>query len=210
MKNLAQALLEAQKEIKNALKDAKNPHFKNDYATLESVIDAVKDTANKFGVLIIQTNGKDELGHFTCTQLIHSESGELINSKTYLLIDKITMQGLGSAITYARRYDLAAMFCITQSDDDGNEASQSLKTIKSITVNTPKIETSNPDPSYVCMAGKKYAGKTLHEIGVDNVKSFGEYLLNAANETGKPLTGKFLEFVVEGEKYISPLKYNLK
>lgn len=212
MKHISSALLEAQKKIKNALKDAKNPHFKNNYATLESVIDAVKDTANECGVLIVQSNGKDELGHFTCTQLTHAESGESLSSKTYLLIDKITMQGLGSAITYARRYDLAAMFCITQADDDANEASQPVKTVKSITVNSQKNETINlnSDPSYVCTFGKKYNGKTLAEIGIDNVKSYCEYLINGSKESGNPLSGKFLEFVIEGEKYISPLKFNLK
>lgn len=124
MKHIAMALLGAQRQIKNASKDAKNPHFKNDYATLESVIDAVKDIANSCGILIVQGNGADELGSYVNTTVIHAESGESITSKIYLSLDKNNMQGLGSAITYARRYSLAAMFCITQADDDGNGASQ--------------------------------------------------------------------------------------
>lgn len=120
MKAIAKALLEAQKKIKNASKDAKNPHFKNDYATLESVIDAVKDIANSCGLVIVQ--GGD--GNKIITRVIHAESGEEISSSIDLVLDKQNMQGVGSATTYARRYGLAAMFCITQADDDGNEASK--------------------------------------------------------------------------------------
>ena len=114
-------LLAAQKEIKHAIKDATNPHFKNQYATLTSVIDAVKDVANKHGLFITQLYGKDVLGHFIETKVI-GESGEL-SSKLYLEVDKPTMQGLGSAQTYGRRYSLAALFGIAQEDDDANEAS---------------------------------------------------------------------------------------
>ena len=123
MKNIAKALLEAQKKIENASKDAKNPHYKNNYATLESVLDAVKEAANAVGIAILQTCGKDAEGHFVESKLIH-ESGEEISSRVYLVLDKQNMQGLGSAITYGRRYSLAALFAIGQDDDDGNGASK--------------------------------------------------------------------------------------
>lgn len=122
MKNIAKALLDAQKKIENATKDAKNPHFRNNYATLESVLEAVKGVANGVGIVIVQTGGKDQEGHFIETKLLH-ESGEEIASKVYLVLDKMNMQGLGSAITYARRYSLAALFAIGQDDDDGNQGS---------------------------------------------------------------------------------------
>lgn len=123
MKNITKALLDAQKKIENATKDAKNPHFRNNYATLESVLDAVKSVANASGIVIVQTGGKDAEGHFIETRLLH-ESGEEIVSKIYLVLEKNNMQGLGSAITYARRYSLAALFAIGQDDDDGNGASK--------------------------------------------------------------------------------------
>lgn len=119
MKNIAKALLEAQRKIKNAQKDAKNPHFKNDYATLESVIDAVKEVANECGIAIVQSFDNKNV----VTRLIHADSGEEITSSIELVLDKQNMQGYGSAATYSRRYSLAAMFCITQVDDDGNGAS---------------------------------------------------------------------------------------
>ena len=124
MKNIAKALLDAQKKIKNAKIDAANPHFKSDYATLESVISSVKDIANASGIAIVQTSSKDDQGHFLETLLIHADSGEQVTSKVYLVLDKQNMQGLGSALTYARRYSLASLFCIGTEDDDANEAAK--------------------------------------------------------------------------------------
>jgi hypothetical protein len=123
MKQIAQALVKAQSRIKNASKDATNPHFRNDYATLESVIEAIKDIATQCEIAIVQTCGKDSEGHFLETHLFHT-SGETISSRIYLVMDKQNMQGLGSAITYARRYSLAGLFMIGQEDDDGNGASK--------------------------------------------------------------------------------------
>jgi hypothetical protein len=130
MKEISKALLEAQKKIKNADKDAANAFLKKEgtgkahrYASLESVLDAVKDPANESDLAIVQSCGKDEAGHFVETKLFHI-SGESINSRVYLVLDRQNMQGLGSAITYGRRYSLAAMFAIGQEDDDGNEASK--------------------------------------------------------------------------------------
>jgi len=121
--SLFKSLLAAQKEIGNAVKDATNPHFKNKYATLESVIDATKEIANKHGIIISQPLGKDEHGQYVETLLMvdgELQSKTMLSSKCYLVLDKANMQGLGSAITYARRYALAALFCISQEDDDGN------------------------------------------------------------------------------------------
>lgn len=126
MKLIAKALLETQKNIENATKSGENPAFKRDgratrYATLEDVLYAVKGVANNNGIAIVQAGDKDENGHFLRTQLIH-ESGETIESKVYLVLDKQTMQGLGSAWSYARRYALTAIFGIGTEDDDGNQA----------------------------------------------------------------------------------------
>lgn len=123
MKNIIKALIETQKNIENAVKDHTNPAFKSKYATLEAVLSAVKPEANKNGLVIVQTAGKDAEGHYVETKLYH-ESGESFESRVYLVLDKATMQGLGSAITYGRRYGLAAIFAIGQEDDDGNAASQ--------------------------------------------------------------------------------------
>lgn len=115
---IAAALIKAQANINHAGKDAQNPHFRNDYASLESVIDASKKTLLDNEVTVIQAPGDGVL----VTRLQHS-SGQFIETELKLLLSKQDMQGLGSAITYARRYSLAAMLNIAQVDDDGNLAS---------------------------------------------------------------------------------------
>jgi hypothetical protein len=122
MKNIIQALLRAQQEISNARKDAANPHFRSRYATLESVLEAVKNPLNDHGIAIAQTCGKDSEGHFVETKLIH-ESGEQIESRIYLVLEKQSMQGFGSALTYGRRLGLASLVALgAEEDDDANRA----------------------------------------------------------------------------------------
>lgn len=118
---IAPALLAAQKEIGNAAKDSKNPHFKSSYASLGSVIEAVKEAANKHGIVIVQTPSIGSTGVCLTTRLIHT-SGQWIEDVAHTPLAKQDAQGVGSALTYLRRYSLAAFFCITQADDDGNDA----------------------------------------------------------------------------------------
>lgn len=119
---IAPALLAAQKEIGNASKDAKNPHFRNSYASLGSVIEAVKEPLNKHGIAIIQTLSEGKEGLHLSSRLLHT-SGQWIEDTAFSPISKNDPQGVGSAVTYLRRYSLAALLCITQEDDDGNAAS---------------------------------------------------------------------------------------
>lgn len=120
---IAPALLEAQKEIRNALKDSNNPHFGNTFASLTSVISAVKPSLNAQGITIIQIPGYADGTATMETMLLH-ESGEFIGGVSGSPVTKKDPQGVGSAITYLRRYSLAAVGCIGQEDDDGNEASE--------------------------------------------------------------------------------------
>jgi len=210
MKHIAQALLQAQKNIKNALKDAKNPHFKNDYATLESVIDAVKDQANACGILIVQGTGADEHGQYVNTSLIHAESGESISSKTYLMLDKVNMQGMGSAITYGRRYSLASLFCITQADDDGNQASHPIvkpqvkpQSSWSMKQFNDQLTSEDPvgSPKYLIPFGK-FQKRTLEEIPMKDLENYIIEIENKAKKEGKEITGAVKEFVDRATNFI--------
>lgn len=123
---IAPALLAAQKEIGNATKNAKNPHFKNNYADLGAVIEAVKEPLNRNGIVLIQTLSHDSGtsgGLLLRSRLLHS-SGQWIEDCAFSPLPKADPQGVGSATTYLRRYSLAAMLCITQEDDDGESASR--------------------------------------------------------------------------------------
>lgn len=120
---LSEAMVKAQKQIKHAIKDRENPHFKNQYATLESVIDASKDALLDQGIFVTQAVTKEDL---LITRLQHT-SGEYIESEMILRFDRENMQGMGSSLTYARRYSLASMLNISQADDDGEENRQQLE-----------------------------------------------------------------------------------
>lgn len=119
---IAPALLAAQKEINNASKDAKNPHFRSSYASLGSVIEAVKEPLNRQGISVIQSLSEGNDGLYLSTRLLHI-SGQWIEDTAFSPLPKADPQGVGSATTYLRRYSLAALLCITQEDDDGNAAS---------------------------------------------------------------------------------------
>lgn len=121
---IAQALATAQSEMGKALKQSKNPHFRSKYADLASVMDACMEALNKNGIAVIQPMTESEFGRSVVTQFIHA-SGEKLECSIPLILGKQDMQGLGSAITYARRYGLMALAGIAPEDDDGNAAVES-------------------------------------------------------------------------------------
>lgn len=118
---LATALSKAQSIMEAALKDATNPFFKSKYANLESVWSAARPALCANGLCIIQTT--EEMGDKTVlvTMLAHS-SGQWIKSRLPLNPSKNDAQGMGSAMSYARRYSLSAMVGVVAEDDDGESA----------------------------------------------------------------------------------------
>ena len=139
---LAPALLAAQSQIGNATKNAKNPHFRNNYADLGSVIDAVKEPLNKAGIAILQSLSEGSDGLHLTTRLLHT-SGQFIEDTAFTPLPKNDPQGVGSATTYLRRYSLAAMLCITQEDDDGVSAMPA-KPVPAPAKPQPKVESTKP------------------------------------------------------------------
>lgn len=121
---LVAALAKAQGSIEGASKDKTNPHFKSDYADLASVWAACRAQLSKNKLAVIQTTSAD--GHKVTveTVLAHS-SGEWISGTLTMTAQQNTPQAIGSCITYARRYALAAMVGVAPEDDDGNAATQS-------------------------------------------------------------------------------------
>jgi hypothetical protein len=120
----AAALAKAQGEISGASKDSLNPHFKNKYADLAAVWDACREPLSKNGIAVIQPPCAQS-ATVTVTTLLAHASGEWIESDLTMTAQQNTPQGIGSCITYARRYALSSMAGIAPEDDDGNAASQS-------------------------------------------------------------------------------------
>jgi hypothetical protein len=107
-KSIYAALAKAQIEMGPALKDSTNPAFSSKYADLASVWDACRVALSANGLAVVQGPELAERGVSVTTRLLHS-SGQWAESTLILPMDKATAQGAGSAITYARRYSLAAM-----------------------------------------------------------------------------------------------------
>lgn len=126
---LAKALAAAQGEIKNAVKDQANPFFKSKYADLAGIVDACKIPLSQNGIAVIQgthtsLNAQGEPISVVVqleTMIVHS-SGQWISSIITMTPNKFDPQGIGSCLTYARRYALASMVGVAPEDDDGNGA----------------------------------------------------------------------------------------
>lgn len=123
---IASALAKAQGQFSHAVKDSVNPHFKSNYADLASVIDAIRQPLADAGIARHQAalSSGDAIG--IRTTLIHAESSEYLASTVWVTLpaDKRNPQGLGSALTYLRRYSLAAAVGIAQEDDDAEGATR--------------------------------------------------------------------------------------
>ena len=118
--NLTKAMFEFQTKVASVKKSAKNPHFKSTYADLTSILETINPILQECGLLVTQHPHADSL----VTTVYHAESGEFMQSEQVLRMkDLSNPQQQGSAITYARRYALAGIFNLNQTDDDGNVAS---------------------------------------------------------------------------------------
>jgi len=136
MKNIASALVRAQRGFAPALKTSTNPHFRSKYVDLAGCIEAVVDALNAAGIALVQRTSEDSTGVTVETVFVH-ESGETLEcGKLHVPAAKQDPQGYGSALTYARRYSLMAACGIAPEDDDGNAASKTP---------TPKVSATKTD-----------------------------------------------------------------
>jgi hypothetical protein len=130
--NLTLALSIVQGKMSHAVKDSANPFFKSKYADLESVWDACRSLLSENGLAIMQFPGLySELDKsMSLKTVIGHKSGEWISQEMSVPVTKADAQGAGSAITYMRRYALAAVVGVVQADDDGNAASSPKPVVK--------------------------------------------------------------------------------
>jgi hypothetical protein len=118
---IAAALVSAQKAMKPAILNKTNPHFRNKYADLPTVIETSK-VLQDHGIAVVQTPQRRDGAFCLVTQLIHS-SGQWIAGE-YPLPAQAKPQELGSAMTYARRYSLSSIACIAADEDDDAEGAR--------------------------------------------------------------------------------------
>ena len=131
---LATALSIVQGKLSHAKKDSANPFFKSKYADLESVWDACRSLLAENGLCVMQFPGEFLEGCMSLDTILAHSSGEYIKQTMEVPVTKLDPQGVGSALTYMRRYALAAVVGVVQADDDANAAvvsksSSAMKTI---------------------------------------------------------------------------------
>ncbi len=142
---LAKALAAAQAEMKPAVKDSTNPHFKSNYADLEAVNEAARVLAKHGIAIMCVPDGWSESRICIRAMLVHA-SGESMEGRLEMPVAQPNNpQAVGSAMTYARRYAIAALANIATSDDDGNAAADGAKATPAKA--TPRSEPQEAPPS---------------------------------------------------------------
>lgn len=208
---LAEALSKAQAKLRGAEKDGRNPHFKSDFATLESVWNSVRDALSENGLSVVQPLGMNADGNPTLTTMLMHSSGEWISGERALHASRIDPQSIGSALSYARRYDLCAMVGQTQSDDDSEAAmardkqqSGAQGSVGDAKTNGEHPQQPNSDQRSISSAKKephwevkfgKFKGKNIYAVPLSQVKEYANYLITEARASNKELTGPAKEFV---------------
>lgn len=121
VKDISAALFQFHREMSKVSKEASNPFFKSKYASLPHIQEAIKEPLDKAGLVYAQfPTGQ----HGLTTIIMHPASGQWIEATSEMPPANNDPQGIGSAITYQRRYSLGAALGLTiDEDDDGNAAS---------------------------------------------------------------------------------------
>ena len=112
------AFLAAQKSMRDPCKDTTNPHFRSKFVSLKGVADAVRPCLHDAGIVATQMIDYDDAGTFVRTVLAHTGGGSIESRCPVICAKSNDPQAMGSAITYARRYALAAICGVAPSDDD--------------------------------------------------------------------------------------------
>jgi len=138
---LLHALLAVQKEAPKLPKDAKNPHFKNRFTSLAAMVETVGPILAEHGLVWTTLPCRDADGSPALRYRLAHVSGEVLEDVMPLMLTKQDPQAMGSAITYARRYSLAAVLnLVADEDDDGNGARRQQE--------PPRRPQAAPEPSW--------------------------------------------------------------
>lgn len=177
IKELAIALAKFQSKVKDPRKDADNPFFKSKYVELDSILSCARPVLSECGLSIMQFPSNGDGQTVSIVTLLMHESGEFIESDPLIMKpEKSTPQGIGSCITYARRYSLSAILGLAwEEDDDGNAASQGAKQkdqpkpnmknkYLNDTMNTAEKANITPDQVLVIIVWKFGDGKTSKDL----------------------------------------------
>jgi len=183
---LATALSKLQGALTPVKKGSENPFYKHKYADLSSVWDACHKLLAENGLAIAQGSRTEEGKVILVTTLMHS-SGQWIEGEYLLNPIKDDPQGLGSAMSYARRYTLAAMLGITAEDEDDDAEAASDRGKQTVT--------TSPDLATDAQRKKIFASMKERGYTEDNIKAY--IAMTYKKESTKDLTKKEASEVIE-------------
>jgi len=168
------AIVKAQSEMSGISKDSANPFFRSKYASLPAVLEAITPVLNRNGLAMLQLPTFDGDNTVQVTTVIIHTSGQMMSSTVGAPIAKKDPQGVGSAITYLRRYAAQSIFALPVEDDDGNAASHRPSAVPAAPTPAPKVgpvgtATGGPKPGKVGNGSMKVINditKLLEENGL--------------------------------------------
>ena len=216
---IIKALLAVQKELAFANKDGENPHFHSTYPTLESALTTYMPLLNKNGMAVSQCYDMDATGKPSLVTILMHESGEYISGDQPLIPQKATPQSIAAATTYASRIGLLAIVCGGGKDDDGEEAESRhrhpgklppIGNQPAITMpqkmdqkEFERITGAKPHPGMFLLKFGKFSGKKIVDIPLEQLKSYREYLISSARDSGEELSSHAQDFVNASGEYIN-------
>lgn len=176
---LITALSKAQGKIAPAVKDKKNPHFKSSYADLGSIWEACRAALSENGLAVVQTVESHDKQMVLVTTLAHS-TGQWMRSEMPMIVQKMDPQGIGSALTYYRRYSLASIVGVAPEDDDA-ESAQNRKPVE--------VRQKQPDiaPQFISATQASDLYEKLLWCPIEYQQTIGEYCRK--NNVGKDFSG---------------------
>jgi len=166
--SLTKALALFHSKVGKIKKDAKNPFFKSNYASLSNILEEINEPLLESGLVITQFPDENGL----VSMLIHADSGEFISSNYQMPVAKQNdPQALGSSITYARRYAITSILSLNVEDDDGNKGAEPPKT-----PSKPELPWLNKDDfdkasEYLRTGGKIDVIKAKYRISTEMMKN---------------------------------------
>ena len=172
IKDLAAAMAKFQAELKPAIKGNTNPYFKSRYADLQACWHCCREALVKNGLSVVQ-GSRESNGEIVTvdTRLMHA-SGQWIESSLTMKPAKADPQGVGSAVTYARRYALSAILgIVADEDDDGNAATHNAPknaiSVAEKAVGAAKVEPliSKESESFLKLADPALVDRVLVKFG---------------------------------------------
>jgi len=222
---LLPAFVAFQADMPSVPKDAVNPHFRSKYATLGAITEATRPHLAKQGLAVTQSLMWHDGVQLLVTRIIHT-SGQWMQDGGYALNPtKNDPQGMGSAVTYARRYTLGATLgIVTEDDDDGNAASAprpqpEKQPAKQPATDLPELKATNADfslnskglevASFIAGGGKwdaierKYKVNKTVRMAVDN-----EAIRMRMDATDKTKQGNASQLIQQADEIGDGLPFN--